>query len=367
MNKALFASLLVVICLAAGTLQAAETSLELPPVFLTDLAIPVTVTDPGDAALSLWVDGEPVFEGVTADGDVLAALSLSDFGRADIELRRQGQVLQQWQVPVIPAWACLLPPVLAITLAFVLRAVIPALFAGIVVGAWAVNGLTLQGGVQAVFDAMAVYLLDSLADPDHAAILIFTMTIGGMVGIVSRNGGMQGIVERSLQVATTPRRGQAVIAFLGLTIFFDDYSNTLIVGNATRPMSDHLKISREKLAYLVDSTAAPVAAVAVITTWVGFQVGLIAESIAGIEGLDQSAYAMFLKSIPYSFYPFLALVLVFTVVISGRDFGAMLTGTLALLVCTLPVGYGLPWWLMLAVAALVLVGIYLYLAEPVKA
>ena len=159
--------------------------------------------------------------------------------------------------------------------------------------------------------------------PDHAAILIFTMTIGGMVGIVSRNGGMLGIVNRALQIAKTPRKGQAVIACLGLTIFFDDYSNTLIVGNATRPMSDHLKISREKLAYLVDSTAAPVASVAIITTWVGFQVGLIEESIAGIEGLGQAAYSMFLHSIPYSFYPFLALMLVFTVVISKRDFGAM--------------------------------------------
>lgn len=323
MNKALFATLLVVICLAAGTVRAAEPSLELPPVFLTDLAIAVTVTNPGEAPLSLLVDGESVFAGVAGDGQVLAEVTLAHFGQAEIELRQQGELLQQWQVPVIPAWASLLPPLLAITLAFMLRAVIPALFAGIVVGAWAVNGLTLQGGFKAVFDAMAVYLLDSLADPDHAAILIFTMTIGGMVGIVSRNGGMLGIVNRSLQVATTPRRGQAVIAFLGLTIFFDDYSNTLIVGNATRPMSDQLKISREKLAYLVDSTAAPVASVAVITTWVGFQVGLIAESIAGIEGLDQGAYSMFLHSIPYSFYPFLALILVFTVVISKRDFGAM--------------------------------------------
>lgn len=141
---------------------------------------------------------------------------------------------------------------------------------------------------------------------------------------MSRNGGMLGIVNRALTIAKTPRKGQAVIAFLGLTIFFDDYSNTLIVGNATRPMSDHLKISREKLAYLVDSTAAPVASIAIITTWVGFQVGLINESIAGIEGITQPAYTLFLHSIPYSFYPFLALLLVFTVVASKRDFGAML-------------------------------------------
>ena len=323
MNKTLFGALLVVICLAVGSARAAAPSVELPPVFLTDLPIAVSVTDAGDLSLKLVVDGESVFEGVAEDGQVLAEIALSTFGHTDIQLLQQGEKLEQWQVPVIPAWASLLPPLLAITLAFMLRAVIPALFAGIVVGAWAVNGLTLEGGIKAVFDAMAVYLLDALADPDHAAILIFTMTIGGMVGVVSRNGGMLGIVNRALQVAKTPRKGQAVIAGLGLTIFFDDYSNTLIVGNATRPMSDHLKISREKLAYLVDSTAAPVASVAIITTWVGFQVGLIEESIASIDGLGQAAYAMFLHSIPYSFYPFLALMLVFTVVISKRDFGAM--------------------------------------------
>ena len=323
MNKTLFGALLVVICLAVGSARAAAPSVELPPVFLTDLPIAVSVTDAGDLPLKLVVDGESVFEGMAEDGQVLAEIALSTFGHTDIELLQQGERLEHWQVPVIPAWASLLPPLLAITLAFMLRAVIPALFAGIVVGAWAVNGLTLEGGIKAVFDAMAVYLLDALADPDHAAILIFTMTIGGMVGVVSRNGGMLGIVNRALQVAKTPRKGQAVIAGLGLTIFFDDYSNTLIVGNATRPMSDHLKISREKLAYLVDSTAAQVASVAIITTWVGFQVGLIEESIASIDGLGQAAYAMFLHSIPYSFYPFLALMLVFTVVISKRDFGAM--------------------------------------------
>jgi Na+/H+ antiporter NhaC len=97
----------------------------------------------------------------------------------------------------------------------------------------------------------------------------------------------------------------------------------MIVGNATRPVSDHLKISREKLAYLVDSTAAPVSTVAVITTWIGFQVGLIEDAMQGLDGLDQSAYGLFLQSIPYSFYPFLAIFFVFVVVLTGKDFGPM--------------------------------------------
>jgi len=113
------------------------------------------------------------------------------------------------------------------------------------------------------------------------------------------------------------------VAGLGLAIFFDDYANTMIVGNATRPIADRLRISREKLAYLVDSTAAPVATVAVITTWIGFQVGLIEDAISSIDGIETNAYALFLSSIPYSFYPFLAIFMVFLVVVTGKDFGPM--------------------------------------------
>jgi Na+/H+ antiporter NhaC len=170
---------------------------------------------------------------------------------------------------------------------------------------------------------MSIYILNAMVDPDHGAIILFSLMIGGMVGIISRNGGMVGIVNRVIPIAKTPRRGQTVIATLGLGIFFDDYANTMIVGNAARPISDHLKISREKLAYLVDSTAAPISTVAVITTWIGFQVGLIDDAIKMLPDIQQSAYSLFLESIPYSFYPFLAVFFVFLVVLTGKDFGPM--------------------------------------------
>src|SRR5690606_33925651 len=98
---------------------------------------------------------------------------------------------------------------------------------------------------------------DALADPDHAAIILFSLMIGGMVGVVSRNGGMLGIVDRVTHWTSTPKRGQLATSGLGIAIFFDDYANTLIVGNTMRPITDRLRVSREKLAYLVDSTAAP--------------------------------------------------------------------------------------------------------------
>ena len=112
----------------------------------------------------------------------------------------------------------------------------------------------------------------------------------------------------------THQKKQISIWLFGVIIFFDDYSNTLIVGNTTRMLCDKLGISREKLAYLVDSTSAPIATIAIITTWIGFQVGIISDAIEGLSGLDESAYLLFLHSIPYSFYPFFAIFLVGLVV-----------------------------------------------------
>ena len=100
-------------------------------------------------------------------------------------------------------------------------------------------------------------------------------------------------------------------------------TNTLVVGNTVRPLTDRLKISREKLAYLVDSTAAPVACIAVLTTWIGYELGLISKAIEGLEGFEMGATAVFLNSIPYSFYPILAIFFVFVVGWTGKDFGPM--------------------------------------------
>lgn len=111
---------------------------------------------------------------------------------------------------------------------------------------------------------------------------------------------------------------------MGFVIFFDDYSNTLVVGNTMRPITDRMKISREKLAYIVDSTAAPIASIALISLWVGFQVGLIGSATEGIDGL-QEPYLIFINSLAYSYYPILALLFVFMVAITGRDFGPMYT------------------------------------------
>ena len=124
-----------------------------------------------------------------------------------------------------------------------------------------------------------------LTDSDHVAVILFSMLIGGMVAIISKNGGMAGVVNLLSRYAKDAKSSQLVTWFLGIAIFFDDYANTLIVGNTMRPVTDKHRVSREKLAYIVDSTAAPVAAIAFVTTWVGAELGYIKDAATslGIE------------------------------------------------------------------------------------
>lgn len=233
-------------------------------------------------------------------------------------------VLDAVETRAIAGWLSVLPPLLAIAMALISKSVIPALFFGLWVGAWLAVGFGPTAMLVGVLDTFQVYVLHALADPDHAAIILFSLMIGGMVGIVSRNGGMQGVVNIIIRWARTARKGQVATGVLGCVIFFDDYANTLIVGNTMRQVTDRLRVSREKLAYVVDSTAAPVACLALVTTWIGYEVGLIGTAVAGIPGYDEAPYSIFLNSLPYSFYPLLAIFFVFTVAHTGRDFGPML-------------------------------------------
>ncbi|RKS09953.1 transporter (NhaC family) [Nocardiopsis sp. Huas11] len=220
-------------------------------------------------------------------------------------------------------WWSILPPVVAIGLALATRQILPALFAGIWLGAWLVEGLSGQGLLTSLLDSAGVYTVDAISDPDHVMIIVFTLMIGGLVGVIRRNGGTDGIVHLVTRWASTPRRGQLATGGLGVAVFFDDYANTLVVGNTMRPILDRLRVSREKLAYLVDSTAAPVATLALLSTWIGFQVVLIDDAIAD-TGLALNGFAVFVESLKYAFYPILAIGLVFAVGLTGRDFGPML-------------------------------------------
>ena len=227
----------------------------------------------------------------------------------------------------MPLWMSILPPMIAIAMALLLKEVISALFLGVLSGTFLMALYAGHGPVEALGGGLLrvvdTYVVGSIFDADHVIIIVFTLIIGGMVRIISANGGMQGIVNWLLRRAKGPRSGQLMTFLMDLCIFFDDYSNTLMVGNTMRPVADKLKVSREKLAYIVDSTSAPVVAVAFVTTWIGAELSYIQDGI-NVIGLDTSAYSVFFRSLKYSFYPFLTLGFVLMIILSGRDFGPML-------------------------------------------
>jgi len=226
-------------------------------------------------------------------------------------------------VRAVPGIITILPPVVAILMALVFRQVVIALFTGVWLGALFITGHDFIRSFFYVVDHYVVESLSGSSGADHTAIAVFTLLLGGMVGVFSRIGGTQGVVNEISRLATTPRRGQIATWLMGIAIFFDDYTNTLIVGNTMRAITDKLRISREKLSYIVDSTAAPVACVAVITSWIGFEISLIKDSFDAL-GIDRNPLMTFIASIQYSFYPLLTLVFGLTVAVTTRDFGPML-------------------------------------------
>ena len=306
-----------------------SAELDLPRVMLKNIGYDIRLD--GDSldhgthveAIRLVVDDQ-VIPLVKTDDQLIFPNVRASQSPQSLQVMAEDTVIGEAEAQVIPAWFSILPPLTAILVALLIRSVLPALVLGLWLGAWALNGLTVSGFFAGFLDGFDIYLTNAVADRDHVSIMLFTFMIAGMVGIISRNGGMRGIVELIIRGANTPKRGQMSVWTLGLLIFFDDYSNTLVVGNTSRSVTDRLKISREKLAYIVDSTAAPVATVALVTTWIGYQVGLIGDAMTRIPDLDLSPYGVFLNSILYSFYPFLAIFFVILVITTGRDFGPML-------------------------------------------
>lgn len=315
---------LFVACLIACAAAEAAT-ITTPPVALTNVSFEVTAGDlePGGryrlSAAGSRYEAEADSSGTARFHD----LAVNESGSVRIELAGGG-VSATADLRVIPGWISIMPPVLAIIVALTLRNVVPALLLGIWLGAAAIRSFAPVGIFTGLLDSFQIYVTEALADPEHAAIILFSLMIGGMVGIITRNGGMASIVRLMVSRAKSAVAGQVSVWLMGVMIFFDDYSNTLVVGNTARPLTDHLKISREKLAYIVDSTAAPVVCIALITTWIGYEVGLINDALRDIPDLNAPAYTVFLHSIPYSFYPIFAVLFVLLVAASGRDFGPML-------------------------------------------
>ena len=217
-------------------------------------------------------------------------------------------------------WLSLLPPLVAIALAIATRRIVLSLVVGIFAGSLVMSGGDL---LTAVYHTWETHLWRTFTDPGKLRVFSFTLLMGAMVGVISASGGMRGLVDLVSPFASNRRRGQLATWMMGLLVFFDDYANTMLLGSTLRPICDRLRISREKLAYLVDSTAAPVAGLAPLSTWVAVEIDYIGNGLDSIGDDGLSAFALFLASIPYRFYIWSALLLVPMVAFLGRDFGAM--------------------------------------------
>ncbi len=225
-------------------------------------------------------------------------------------------------------WLCIVPIVSTVLLTLLLNNVVKSLLISIVIGLLLTSTTStvdsLFFGIDLLFTK---YTPAILFEFDHLAILLFSFFITAMVHIGLKNGTLNQMVNKILPFATTKKRTMLSAYLMGILIFFDDYTNSLLVGGSMKKIFKKHKISVEKLAYIVDSTAAPVASISLISTWIGFELGEIKKclpALSNYENIPTSAYEIFLNSIPYSFYPILTLAFILYLIWSGRDFGPML-------------------------------------------
>ena len=218
----------------------------------------------------------------------------------------------------------LIPPIVAILLAFITKNVVISLFIGVLSGGFILNltGFNVFGALTQAFLDFINRALNSLSDPWNAGIVMQVLVIGGVINLVAKMGGAKAIAEALAKKAKTAKSAQLITWFLGICVFFDDYANSLIVGPIMKPVADKMKISRERLAFIIDATAAPIAGLAIISTWIGLEVSLISEGFESI-GVEASGFGVFLQTIPYRFYNILILAFIVITIITLREFGPM--------------------------------------------
>ena len=222
-------------------------------------------------------------------------------------------------------WCSIVPPVLAIFLAFLTRRVILSLGVAFVVGslltrvpaAPLVVGSWLDG-----FQTACVLAVGTITDVDNLKILAFIPPVFVMIELIIASGGFNGVILWLLKWIKGKKSAQAQTAVLGILCFVDDYANAIIVGSMMQPITDRFGISREKLAFIVDATSAPISGLAVVSTWIAMEVGLFA-SVSAELGFGTSGYSMFFDALAFRFYCLFMIMFVFVNIFSGRDFGPM--------------------------------------------
>ncbi|WP_320127763.1 Na+/H+ antiporter NhaC family protein [uncultured Sphaerochaeta sp.] len=213
----------------------------------------------------------------------------------------------------------LLPPVVALLLCFLTKEVISSLFIGVLVGGLLVGKGNIFAAIASSWDWSSNQLLDKW----QAEYFLFLFVIGGAIGLMYKLGGGVALVQKLEKKVENSKKSQVLIGLLGILVFFNEYANTAIVGTASKSLSDKNRISREKFSYLLDSTSSPVSGLAPISDWAGYQTNTIAVALAAFGSLGVSAYTIWLRSLPYMFYCWFAIALVFIIALTEFDYGPM--------------------------------------------
>lgn len=216
-------------------------------------------------------------------------------------------------------WISLLPPLLAIALAVWTRHVVASLFFGLWLG---VTMLHAWNPLRALTALVADFAFVQATDPWNLWVLVLMLCIGGFVRLIVRSGEAAAFAERLSRAVTTRVRAQLAVWLTGIAVFFSDSANPLILGPLYAPLFDRLKLSREKLAYLIDSTASPICILVPITSWAAYVLSLVGREVADLP-VDATPMAAYLGSIPFQFYPLASLALVPLIGRFGLDFGPM--------------------------------------------
>lgn len=205
----------------------------------------------------------------------------------------------------------LVPPVVAITLALITKEVYSSLFIGIVIGGLFFSGFSFTGTITHIFQDGVV---KSLSDSYNVGILVFLVVLGTLVALMNKAGGSAAFGKWAKEHIKTKIGAQVATVILGILIFIDDYFNCLTVGSVMRPVTDRHGVCREKLAYLIDSTAAPICIIAPVSSWAAAVTGFV-------EGED--GFQLFLKAIPYNFYALFTIIAMFAIILADVSFGPM--------------------------------------------
>jgi Na+/H+ antiporter NhaC len=224
-------------------------------------------------------------------------------------------------------WYSIIPPMLAIMLAFLTRHVLVSLGIAIIAGGLLTKVPQNPLNVGVWFEGLksvGIYLADTVTSRTNLQILAFLPPIFVMIEIVIASGGFRGIILWLLRWVKGRKSTQIATALMGILCFIDDYTNAIIVGSMMQPITDRFHVSREKLAFIVDATSAPIAGLAVVSTWIAYEVGLLTQITEKLS-IDRSGYSLFFDALSFRFYCLLMIAFVFLHIILGRDFGQMKT------------------------------------------